>query len=65
MDQDQLDRIEQKLDRLLNALHLESGAGRGTRLPSEIKREAQATVLQFQAKRDKRRRNERADKDRE
>lgn len=52
---DQLDRIEQKLDRLLNIL----GAEGSDRLPSEIKREAQAMVLSFQAKRDKKRGHER------
>lgn len=55
-DLDQLTRIEQKLDKLLNIL----GAEGSTRLPSEIKREAQAMVLQFNAKRDKKRSNERA-----
>lgn len=39
----QLDRIEKKLDKLLKIL----GAEGSTRLPSEIKREAMATVLQF------------------
>jgi len=52
----QLDRIEKKLDKLLNIL----GAEGSTRLPSEIKREAQAMVLQFNSKRDKKRSNERA-----
>jgi hypothetical protein len=39
----QLDRLEQKVDKLLKIL----GAEGSTRSSSEIKREAMATVLQF------------------
>jgi hypothetical protein len=49
MNQEQADRIEQKLDRLLNLL----GAGGATRLPSELKRLAQQKVLQLEEKRRK------------
>lgn len=44
---DQLDRIEQKLDRLLSIMG-ESGS---VKLTSEIRREAQAKVLQLSRKR--------------
>lgn len=47
MDKEQLDRIEKKLDMLLNFLGVEGAA----RLPSEIRREAQAKVLQLNRKR--------------
>jgi len=50
MEINQLDRIEQKLDRLLNILGAE---GCSTRLTSELKRLAQAKVLQLEEKRRK------------
>jgi hypothetical protein len=53
---DRLDRIEQKLDRLLNLL----GDGK-SKLPSEIKREAQAKVLQL-SERSRKKGHERAAK---
>jgi len=53
-----LERIEQKLDRLLQIL----GDGKG-KLPSEIKREALAKVLQL-SQRSRKRGNERAEKGR-
>jgi len=53
----QLDRIEKKLDKLLNIL----GAEGSTRQLPEIKREAMATVLQFRQKQAKKRSYERAD----
>jgi hypothetical protein len=46
MHKEQLDRIEEKLDKILRIL----GADGNMRLPSEIKREAMATVLQFREK---------------
>jgi hypothetical protein len=52
---DSLDRIEQKLDRLLSIL----GDGKG-KMPSEIKREALAKVLQLDARKRKKG-NERAE----
>jgi len=45
----QLDRIEEKIDRLLFLL----GDGKG-KLPSEIRREAQAKILQLSARKRKR-----------
>jgi hypothetical protein len=53
---DQLSRIEAKIDRLLYLL----GDGKGN-LPSEIKREALAKVLQLDARKRKKG-NERAEK---
>lgn len=46
----QLDRIEEKLDKLLNILGAE-GSGR---LPSEIKREALSKVFELSLKRERR-----------
>ena len=53
----QLDRLEQKVDKLLKIL----GAEGSTRQLPEIKREAMATVLQFRQKQAKKRSYERAD----
>ena len=60
ISQEQLDRIEQKLDELLRAL----GCHPGRKQASEIRREAQATVLKFRARRTKKRGDERENKNR-
>lgn len=60
MTREQADRIERKLDKLLDIL----GHGPGM-LQSEIKRKAVADVLQFQAKKNKKRGNECENKGRE
>ena len=56
MTQEQADRIEQKLDELLNLL----GKGK-EKLPSEIRREAQAKILQL-AERKRKKGHEREEK---
>jgi hypothetical protein len=59
IDQAQLDRIEQKLDRLLSIF----GEGKLDKLPSEIRREAQAKVLQLRERQRKREGHVRANKE--
>jgi len=62
MNQDQLDRIEQKLDRLLTIF----GQGETkTYTRAELRRRAEAKVLQFEEKRRRKEGHVSADKDRE